>query len=126
MSVAEDTAAAAPAAPSAPIPKRVREEPKPSRFSAGSVMRLVVFAALAAFLLYYVGPRDLAETTLKVALAVVLTAAVWVGANLLFDQAYDHWTRFNTIVGFVAGFAGYFVAEANGLFRSLFDDRVRI
>ena len=75
-----------------------------------------VVAALAAFLLYYVGPRDIAETTLKVVLAVVLTAALWVGANLLFDQAYAHWTRFNTILGVVAGFLGYFVAEANGLF----------
>jgi alpha-glucoside transport system permease protein len=89
-------------------------------------MRFLVFAALAAFLLYYVGPRDIAETTIKVALAVLLTAAMWVGANLLFDQAYDHWTRFNTIIGAVSGFVGYFVAEANGLFRSLFDDRVRI
>jgi ABC-type sugar transport system permease subunit len=126
MAVAEDTAAAAPAAPSAPIPKRVGDEPRPSPFSVGGVMRFLVFAALAAFLLYYVGPRDLAETTLKVAFAVVLTAAVWVGANLLFDQAYDHWTRFNTIIGAIVGFLGYFVAEANGLFRSLFDDRVRI
>jgi alpha-glucoside transport system permease protein len=126
MAVAEDTAAAAPAAPSAPIPKRVREEPGPSRFTVGSVLRFLVFVALAAFLLYYVGPRDMAETTLKVALAVVLTAALWVGANLLFDQAYEHWTRFNTFVGVVAGFLGYFIAEANGLFRSLFDDRVRI
>ena len=90
------------------------------------MLRLLVFVALAAFLLYYVGPRDIAETTLKVVLAVVLTAALWVGANLLFDQAYDHWTRFNTILGAVAGFVGYFVAEANGLLRSLFDDRVRI
>ena len=79
---------------------------------------MLVFVALAAFLLYYVGPRDIAETTIKVALAVVLTAALWVGANLLFDQAYDHWTRFNTIIGVVAGFLGYFVAEANGLFRA--------
>ena len=126
MAVAEDTAAAAPAAPSAPIPKRVRDEPGPSRFTFGAVLRFLVFVALAAFLLYYVGPRDMAETTLKVALAVVLTAALWVGANLLFDQAYEHWTRFNTLVGVVAGLLGYFVAEANGLFRSLFDDRVRI
>jgi ABC-type sugar transport system permease subunit len=126
MAVVDDTAAAAPAAPSAPIPKRVGEEPHPSPFTVGAVMRFLVFVALAAFLLYYVGPRDMAETTLKVALAVVLTAALWVGANLLFDQAYDHWTRFNTLVGVVAGSLGYFVAEANGLFRSLFDDRVRV
>ena len=125
MAVAEDTAAAAPAAPSAPIPKRVRDEPRPPRFGSGSILRLLVFVALAAFLFYYVGPRDIAETTLKVVLAVALTAAVWVGANLLFDQVYDHWTRFNTILGAVAGFLGYFVAEANGLLRTLFDDRVR-
>jgi ABC-type sugar transport system permease subunit len=125
MAVAEDTAAAAPAAPSAPIPKRVREEPPSRRITVGGVMRFLVFAALAAFLLYYVGPRDMAETAIKVALIVVLTAALWVGANLLFDQAYDHWTRFNTIVGVTAGFVTYFVAEANGLFRSLYDKRVR-
>ena len=34
--------------------------------------------------------------------AVALTVALWVGANLLFDQAYAHWTRFNTIIGAVA------------------------
>ena len=125
MAVGEETAAAAPAAPSAPIPKRVREERRPSRFNFGSVSRLFVFVALATFLLYYVGPRDIAQTTLKVGAAVVLTAALWVGANLLFDQAYDHWTRFNTIIGVTAGFLGYWVAEANGLLRSLFDRRIR-
>jgi ABC-type sugar transport system permease subunit len=126
MAVGEETAAAAPAAPSAPIPKRVRKEPRPSPFTFGSVIRVVVFAALAAFLLYYVGPRDIAQTTLKVLVAVLFTAALWVGANVLFDQAYDHWTRFNTLVGVTAGFVGYFVAEANGLFRSLYDKRVRV
>ena len=34
-----------------------------------------------------------------------------IGANLLFDQAYDRWTLFNTIVGAVIGFLGYFVAR---------------
>jgi alpha-glucoside transport system permease protein len=126
MAVGEETAAAAPAAPSAPIPKRFREEPRPRRFTFGAVVRLVVFAALAAFLLYYVGPRDMAQTTLKVVVAVLLTAALWVGANLLFDQAYDHWARFNTLVGVTLGFLGYFVAEANGLLRSLHDTPVRI
>src|SRR6476660_4130981 len=124
MAVGEETAAAAPAAPSAPIPKRVREERRPSRFTFCSVTRLLVFVALAAFLLYYVGPRDIAQTTLKVAFAVVLTDALWVGANLLFDQADDDWSRFNTIIGVAAGFLGYWVAEANGLLRSLFEKRV--
>src|SRR5262245_42133583 len=117
MAVAEDTAAAAPAAPSAPIPQRAREEPRPRRFTVGNVLRALVLVALVAFLLYYVGPRSIAETTLKVVFAVVLTMALWVGANLLFDQAFAHWTRFNTILGVVIGFLGYFVAEANGLLR---------
>ncbi len=55
-----------------------------------------------------------------------MTAALWVGANVLFDQPYAHWTRFNTLIGAIVGFLGYFLSEANGLFRSLFDDRVRI
>jgi hypothetical protein len=95
------------------------------RITSGNVIRLLVFVALAAFLLYYVGPRNIAETSLKVALAVVLTVAVWVGANLLFDQGYDHWTRFNTIVGAVLGFVGALVAESNGSLKTLVDQPVR-
>jgi ABC-type sugar transport system permease subunit len=125
MSVVEDTAAAAPAAPSAPISVQRREPPQPGRFTVTSVFRALVVVALAAFLLYYVGPRNIVETTLKVAFAVVLSMALWVGANLLFAQAYGHWARFNTILGSVLGFVGYFIAEANGLLRQLFDKRVR-
>ena len=63
---------------------------------------------------------------LKVVLAVVLSAALWVGANVLFDQAYRHWTRFNTILGAVVGFLGFWVLEASGLLRELYDKRVKI
>src|SRR4051794_5123964 len=110
MSVVEDTAAAAPAAPSAPIPLRSRPE-RPPRFTVATVFRALVFVALALFLLYYVGPRSIAETAVKVVLAVILTMALWVAANLLFDQAYAHWTRFNTLVGVTVGAVGFFVAE---------------
>lgn len=124
MSLVDDTAAAAPAAPSAPIPLRQSEPSGPRHFTVTAAFRVLVFLALAAFLLYYVGPRSIAETAIKVLFAVVLTMALWVGANLLFGQAYAHWTRFNTILGAVVGFVGFFVAEANGLFRRLFDKRV--
>jgi alpha-glucoside transport system permease protein len=102
-----------------------RDEPRPPLVTSGNILRLLVFVALAAFLLYYVGPRNIAETSLKVALAVALTVAVWVGANLLFDQAYDHWTRFNTIIGAALGFVGYFVADSNGSLRTIIDKPVR-
>jgi alpha-glucoside transport system permease protein len=103
----------------------VREPRKPPRITSGGVLRLLVFVALAAFLLYYVGPRDMSQTSLKVALAVVLTLALWVGANVLFDQAYDHWGRFNTILGVVLGFFGYFIADSNGSLRAIVDKPVR-
>jgi alpha-glucoside transport system permease protein len=109
-----------------PVPARpTREEPRQPRITSGGVLRLLVFVALAFFLLYYVGPRDISQTALKVVAAVVLTAALWVGANLLFDQAYDHWTRFNTIIGAALGFVGYFIAESNGSLRTLVNDPVR-
>ena len=110
----------------APPTRPTREQRRPARFTSGSVLRLLVFIALAAFLLYYVGPGNIAETSLKVALAVFLTVAVWVGANLLFDQTYDHWTRFNTIVGAVLGFFGAFVAGSNGSLKTLVDHPVRL
>src|SRR5262245_1511484 len=103
----------------------IRDERRSPRVTSGSVMRLFVFVALAAFLLYYVGPRNIAETSLKVAVAVALTVAVWVAANLLFDQTYDHWTRFNTIVGAVVGFVGAFIAGANASLKTLIDHPVR-
>ncbi len=109
------------APPSGPI----REEPRSPLFTSGSVLRWLVFVALAAFLLYYVGPRNIAETSLKVGLVVALTVAVWVGANLLFDQAYDRWTRFNIIVGAVLGFVAFFVAGSNGSLKTLVDHPVR-
>ncbi len=110
----------------APPPRTIGEQPRAPRISSGGVLRLLVFVALGAFLFYYVGPRSMSQTALKVALAVVLTVALWVGANLLFDQAYDHWTRFNTIIGIAVGFAGYFVAYANGSLRTLVDKPVRL
>jgi alpha-glucoside transport system permease protein len=109
----------------APPTKRIREEPRQPFFTFSNLFRLLVLGALSAFLLYYVGPRDIAQTALQVALAVVLTAALWVGANLLFDQAYDHWTRFNTLIGFGAGFVVYFIAESNGSLKRILDDPVR-
>ncbi len=102
------------------------EERRPPLFTPSNIFRALVFGALAAFLVYYVGPRDMVETALKVALAVAATAALWVGANVLFDQAYDHWTRFNALVGLVVGFVAFFVAESNALLRRLVDEPVRL
>ena len=45
---------------------------------------------------------------------------------MLFDQAYSHWARFNTLIGAILGSVGFFLVEANGALRSLIDDPVRV
>jgi ABC-type sugar transport system permease subunit len=110
------------------VRKLARGEPeaKGTRITAESVFRMVILLAIVAFLGIYVGPTDMAKTLFKVALAVLLSAGLFVGANLLFDQATQRWALFNGIIGAAGGFAGYVVLESNGLFRPLFDDRVTI
>ena len=44
----------------APTAAPIRAEPKGPLFTPGNILRALVFGALAAFLLYYVGPRDIA------------------------------------------------------------------
>ncbi len=52
------------------------------------------------------------STLITVVIAVAFSAALWVGANLVFNQVRHHWSRFNglvfAVIGFVVGvlFAG--------------------
>src|SRR5262245_49751878 len=73
-------------------------EQKATRFTASNILRLLLLIAILAFLGIYVGPGDMITTLLKVVVVVVASAALFVGANLLFDLAYDRWTLFNVIV----------------------------
>ena len=47
------------------------------------------------------------STLITVVIAVAGSAGIWVGANLLFNQVRDHWSRFSAIsygvVGFIVG-----------------------
>jgi alpha-glucoside transport system permease protein len=110
------------------VGKLARGEPERegTRFSASNILRLLLLIAIIAFLGIYVGPSDMVSTLLKVVVVVALSAALFVGANVLFDQVYDRWTLFNTIIGAIGGFVGYMVLSANGLFRSLLDNRVNL
>ena len=87
---------------------------------------MLLLLAILAFLGIYVGPSDMSSTLLKVVVAVAISAAVFIGANLLFDQAYPRWTLFNVIVGAIGGFLFYVVLECNGLLRQLYDKRVSV
>lgn len=60
----------------------------------------------------------LIDTLVLIVVAVGVSAALWVGANLLFDQARHRWTRFNVLVGFLLGFLGLLILQGNRLLRS--------
>lgn len=83
------------------------------------IVKLIATVAVVFFLLYYVGPGNVAVTLLKVVAAVGISVALWVGANLLFNQAYDHWTQFATTCGFVVGFAAFIALDGNHILREL-------
>ncbi|MDQ3738704.1 MAG: sugar ABC transporter permease [Actinomycetota bacterium] len=105
---------------------RGQPEAAATAFNAGNAFRLLVFVAIIAFLGIYVGPGELGKTLFKVAVAVALSAALFIGANRLFDQAYGRWALFNSFIGAAIGFVGYVVLENNGAFRPLFEDRVTV
>src|SRR5262245_45772005 len=90
---------------------------RPHGFAAW--MRIVVGVAVTAFLVYYVGPRTVGATVLKVVAAVGISAAFFIGANKLFDLAYGAWTWFCTIAGFVVGAVAFGVLDGDHVLREL-------
>ena len=44
------------------------------------------------------------STLVTVVIAVGASAGLWIGANLVFNQARNHWSRFNAMAGFTIGF----------------------
>ncbi len=59
------------------------------------------------------------DTLLSVGIAVGASAALWVAANLLFNQVTTNWRRFNTAAGATIGFLLMVVLDGNRLLRSL-------
>ena len=44
------------------------------------------------------------STLILIVVAVGASAALWIGANLLFNQVRTSWTRFNALAGYAIGF----------------------
>jgi ABC-type sugar transport system permease subunit len=55
------------------------------------------------------------STIITVVIAVAACAAIWIGANLLFDQARSRWQRFNTLWFGVMGAVLGILLHGNGL-----------
>ena len=56
-----------------------------------------IIGALVGLLVLAVLFGKIRTTIITVVVAVAVCAAIWIGANLLFDQARDRWVRFNTL-----------------------------
>ena len=52
-------------------------------------------------------------TLLGVLVAVGVSSGLWVGTNLIFDQATRNWRRFSALVGAAVGFVTFFVLDGN-------------
>ena len=49
--------------------------------------------------------------------AVGASAALWIGANLLFNQVRTSWTRFNALAGYAIGFLLLLLLQGNRLLK---------
>ena len=61
----------------------------------------------------------LVETALKIAVAVGISAGLFIAANKLFDLAYPRWAVFAGLAGAGIGFIAFFVLDANRALRDL-------
>ncbi len=58
------------------------------------------------------------STLIGVAIAVAASAGLWVGVNLLFKQATEHWRRFQALSFGLVGFVLFFILSGNRLLRA--------
>ena len=61
----------------------------------------------------------LVETAIKIAVAVGISAGLFIVANKLFDLAYPRWALFAGLAGAGIGFITFFVLDANRALRDL-------
>ncbi len=83
--------------------------------SKSSTSRAGIVAVLIGALVLAVLFEKIRSTIITVVVAVAACAAIWVGANLLFDQARDRWQRFNTLRFGALGALLGIVLHGNGL-----------
>ena len=57
------------------------------------------------------------STLILIVVAVGVSATLWVGANLLFNQVRSSWVRFNALAGYAVGFLGLLVLQGNRLLK---------
>lgn len=91
-------------------------------FAPVSIFKSACAIALFGWLLLYIGWGPVSETIIKIVVAVGLSAALFVGANRLFDLAYSQWAIFNFVGGAVLGFVSFAVLAGNRALPGLGED----
>ena len=90
-----------------------------SRPPLATMIKYLVFGALGVLVVIYIGPSEIGEMLLKIAVALAISTGLFVGANKLFDLTYDRWTLFSSIAGFAVGSLVFVVLDGNRLLRDL-------
>jgi alpha-glucoside transport system permease protein len=93
---------------------------RPDEISTAAVIgrwfKRVLLAIVAVFVIAMLVTQPKAQKTAIVALASIgLSLAVWIGANLVFNQARSRWMRFRALVFGIVGFAFGAVVSGNRL-----------
>ena len=70
-------------------------------------------------LVYFVGGQVLVETAIKIAVAVGISAGLFIVANKLFDLAYPRWALFAGLAGAGIGFIAFVLLDGNRALREL-------
>ena len=70
-------------------------------------------------LVYFVGGQVLLETAIKIAVAVGISAGLFIVANKLFDLAYPRWALFAGLAGAGIGFISFLLLDGNRALREL-------
>lgn len=77
------------------------------------VARIALGLVAAGLIIWSFFEEKIRSTLITVVIAVGASGALWIGANLLFNQVRHHWARFNLIVYSIVGFVAGVVLHGN-------------
>jgi len=89
------------------------QQQTPERTSRWWLNRVAIGLAVVGLVIWSFFEDKIQSTVITVIVAVGGSAALWIGANLLFNQVRDRWARFNVIAFAILGAVGGIVLHGN-------------
>lgn len=117
MTLLDDSASAATEPPEEPaVAADAAPPPETEPRGVGFYIKTVLGALAAAFAIFlFIFQPKFRSTVVTVVIAVGGSAALWIGANLLFNQVRERWIRFSVISGAVLGAVYGVILHGNNL-----------